>query len=64
MAGTTAGGRMAAKKNLARDPDFYKRIGAMGGRKGRTGGFGNGEAGRELARRAGAIGGRVSKRKN
>ena len=46
MAGTAAGGRLAAAKNKKRDPDFYKRIGAMGGRAGHTGGFAAGEAGR------------------
>ncbi len=59
MAGTKAGGKLAAQKNLARDPDFYVKIGAMGGRKGRTGGF---YANRELAREAGRKGGRISRR--
>lgn len=36
MAGTKAGGKKAAAKNLANDPDFYRKIGA----KGTTGGFG------------------------
>ena len=39
MAGTKAGGQKAAAKNLANDPDFYKRIGSKGGRNGNTGGF-------------------------
>ena len=39
MAGTKIGGMKAAAKNLARDPDFYAKIGAKGGRNGRTGGF-------------------------
>ena len=26
MAGTTSGGKSAAQKNLARDPDFYRKI--------------------------------------
>ena len=59
MAGTKAGGKLAAAKNLARDPDFYARIGAKGGRNGRTGGF---AANPELARIAGAKGGRKGKR--
>ena len=59
MAGTIAGGKLAAKKNLANDPDFYKRIGAKGGRNGNTGGF---AANPELARIAGAKGGRISRR--
>ena len=60
MAGTKAGGKLAAEKNLARDPDFYAKIGAKGGRNGRTGGF---AANPDLARVAGAKGGRISRRK-
>ena len=60
MAGTKAGGEAAAKTNKAKyGPDFYAKIGAAGGKKGRTGGF---YANRELARLAGARGGRVSRR--
>lgn len=59
MAGTKAGGKKAAAKNLANDPNFYARIGAKGGKAGNTGGF---AANRELARIAGAIGGRKSRR--
>jgi general stress protein YciG len=62
MSGTKAGGQKAAAKNLAKDPNFYSRIGSEGGKNGTTGGFGNGEEGRELARRAGKIGGTVSRR--
>ena len=40
--------------------DFYKRIGAIGGRKGTTGGF---AANRELAREAGRKGGMISRRR-
>jgi len=39
MAGTKAGAKTATQKILARDPDFYKRIGAKGGKNGHTGGF-------------------------
>ena len=39
MAGTVEGGKKTAKKNLKSDPDFYRRIGAIGGRNGNTGGF-------------------------
>lgn len=60
MAGTKAGGRKAAKKNLERDPLFYARIGAKGGRNGHTGGF---AANPELARVAGAKGGSISRRR-
>lgn len=59
MAGTRAGGLKAAAKNLAKDPNFYAKIGAKGGANGNTGGF---AANKELARIAGAKGGRVSRR--
>lgn len=59
MAGTQAGGKKAAQKNLQRDPNFYAKIGAKGGRNGRTGGFAANPA---LARIAGAKGGRISRR--
>lgn len=39
--------------------DFYKKIGAMGGRNGHTGGFASNP---ELAKIAGAKGGKISKR--
>ncbi|MDQ0825384.1 general stress protein YciG [Arthrobacter sp. B2I5] len=60
MSGTVEGGRKAAAKNLARDPDFYRKNGAKGGRISRTGGF---AANPELARIAGAKGGRISRRR-
>lgn len=60
MAGTKAGGQKAAAKNLARDPDFYAKIGAKGGRNGNTGGF---AANPQLARIAGQKGGRISRRR-
>lgn len=60
MAGTKEGGAAAAATNKAKyGEDFYKNIGAMGGKKGKTGGF---FANRELARVAGAKGGRISRR--
>ena len=60
MAGTIPGGRKAAATNKAKyGKDFYARIGSMGGKLGRTGGF---YANRELARIAGAKGGRISRR--
>jgi general stress protein YciG len=60
MAGTIAGGKSAALTNKEKyGADFYAKIGAKGGRKGRTGGF---FANRELARVAGAKGGRISRR--
>lgn len=62
MSGTKAGGQAAKAKNLARDPDFYAKIGAKGGQNGHTGGFAAGEEGKERARKYGAIGGRISRR--
>ena len=60
MAGTKAGGQKAAARNKANHgADFYARIGAVGGKKGHTGGF---FANRDLARVAGAKGGRISRR--
>mgnify|MGYP006363290491 FL=1 len=60
MAGTKEGGRAAAQTNKTKyGADFYARIGAKGGKKGRTGGF---FADRELARIAGAKGGKISRR--
>jgi len=60
MAGNKIGGHKAKLKNLAKDPDFYAKIGAKGGRNGHTGGFAANPA---LARIAGAKGGRISRRK-
>ena len=60
MAGNQIGGAKAAATNKAKyGEDYYKRIGAQGGKKGTTGGF---YANRELAREAGRKGGKVSKR--
>ena len=59
MAGTKAGGLKAAAKNLANNPNFYREIGHIGGQAGHTGGF---FANPELARIAGAKGGRISSR--
>ena len=60
MAGTKLGGKAAATTNKAKyGSDFYAKIGAKGGKNGRTGGF---AANRELARSAGAKGGRISRR--
>jgi len=60
MAGTKAGGKKAAEKNLAKNPNFYAEIGRKGGKNGHTGGF---AANPELARIAGAKGGRISRRR-
>lgn len=39
MTGTREGGLIAAAKNTKGDPGFYKRIGAIGGKNSRGGGF-------------------------
>lgn len=60
MAGTKEGGIKTRNTNYEKHgKDFYKRIGAIGGRNGHSGGF---AANRELASRAGKIGGAISKR--
>ena len=69
MAGTKTGGVKAAIKNRElHGDDFYARIGAIGGKIGRTGGFASekvgtdGMTGRERAVVAGGIGGSKSRR--
>lgn len=60
MAGTVEGGKAAAYTNKQKyGADFYAKIGAKGGKLGRTGGF---YANRELARIAGKKGGEISRR--
>ena len=60
MSGTKLGGRKAALTNIAKYGfDFYKNIGAKGGRNGHTGGF---ASNRELASICGKKGGSVSRR--
>ena len=70
MAGTPEGGKKAAKKNLANNPNFYAEIGRMGGSVlGTSGGFASdaigddGLTGRQRARIAGIKGGRRSRRR-
>lgn len=61
MPGTKAGGLRAAQTNKEiHGADFYARIGALGGKKGRTGSF---YADREAARKWGSVGGSRSSRK-
>lgn len=60
MSGTREGGLKSRDANLQRHgKDFYSRIGRMGGKNGHTGGF---AANPELAKIAGRIGGKKSKR--
>lgn len=62
--GFQAIGKKAAQTNkLRHGEDFYERQGAKGGKNGTTGGFGHPLYGRELARTAGAKGGRISRRR-
>jgi len=57
--GTKQGGFSTAETNRKKHgADFYKKIGAMGGKKSRGGGFSN----REVASKAGKIGGAISRR--
>lgn len=64
MSGNKEGGKKAAKTNIKlHGKDFYKRIGAIGGRNGKGPGYKGGFAGNpELAKRAGRIGGLKSNR--
>ena len=60
MSGSKIGGRKASRTNRERyGEDFYKKIGAIGGRNGHSGGFSYNPA---LARVAGSKGGSKSKR--
>lgn len=60
MAGTKDGGKKAAKTNKELyGKDFYKRVGALGGAKKVKKGF---AVNRELASKAGKIGGLLSRR--
>ena len=61
MAGNTAGGKKSAQKIQAKDPDFFKRIGSIGGKSPTTKpkGF---AADLERARAAGAISGKISRK--
>lgn len=64
MAGTKDGGYRTRDTNYKRHgKDFYKKIGAKGGKKGAKDGILKGFAANpELARQAGMIGGKISKR--
>lgn len=69
MSGTVAGGRKTARTNKKLyGKDYYRTIGAMGGKNGHTGGFASnkigadGLTGRQRAAIAGATGGRISRK--
>lgn len=60
MSGTTLGGKHAAATIYKiHGKDFYREIGRKGGKNGHTGGF---AANPKLARLAGSVGGRKSRR--
>ena len=62
MAGTISGGKLAAKTNKEKyGEDFYKLMGQMGGKAKVPKGFAKNP---DLARLAGAKGGKISKRKS
>lgn len=69
MSGTVSGGQKAAKRNLARNPNFYKEIGRIGGSRSGNGGFASdvkgkdGMTGPERASVVGKKGGMISRRK-
>lgn len=69
MPGNKEGGLKTRDKNLANDPDYYKKLGKLGGAISHNGGFGSqkigedGLTGRERALIAGAKGGRISRRR-
>lgn len=60
MAGTQAGGKLAAQKITANDPDFYKKIGSKGGSAKVPKGFATMTP--EERRAAGKKGGKVSRK--
>lgn len=69
MSGTVEGGKKVAITNKRKyGEDYYHRIGALGGKEGKTGGFASliigkdGLTGRQRALVAGAKGGRISRR--
>ena len=61
MSGSVSGGKLAAQKNLAKDPDFYRKLGSRGGKAQTTKpkGF---AANLERARIAGRKSGEISRK--
>jgi general stress protein YciG len=62
MAGTLIGGKKAAAANLARDPDFYKKIGKIGGSAPNETPKGFAAMTPEKRSAAGKVGGKISRR--
>jgi general stress protein YciG len=63
MTGNRASGLKAAVTNTANDPDFYRRIGSIGGKKRHDGPRGFAKMPLEKRQAAGAKGGKASRRK-
>jgi len=59
MSGNITGGKKGAAKLLARDPDFFKKIGAKGGKNGTGYKFAHGKVDPASA---GSLGGKAKKR--
>jgi uncharacterized protein len=59
MGGTKTGGYKVREKLLAKDPDYYKKLGQLGGKKSRGGGFQKGDP---KTVKSGSIGGSRSRR--
>lgn len=64
MSGTITGGKLALAKILAKNPNHFKEIGAIGGRNGHGPNYNSGFAAMtpEKRREAGARGGRISRK--
>jgi general stress protein YciG len=62
MSGTVEGGKRAAAKNLAKNPDFYRVIGKLGGSAPNATPKGFAAMAPELRRLAGKKGGAASRR--
>lgn len=68
MSGTKEGGLKAAARNLAADPNFYRKIGRLGGKASHGGGFASlsigrdGKTGPQRAKLAGQKGGRAKRK--
>lgn len=61
MPGSKGGGIKAAHKNKENDPDFYKKIGSLGGKKSNNREWANTPEGHAKLSAAGTIGGRISR---
>ena len=62
MAGNKSGGAKTAERLTSKDPDYYKKIGAMGGKAKVPKGFAISGLASEAGRKGGAISRRPSKK--